>query len=93
MPTASRILSALLVSTPLWAATTAEIEYVVQKTLALEGALFVSYSIADSGRVTLLFGINEPDWRIEKTVQALQSRPDIPGLTWVKTDTDFCPIR
>ena len=84
---------ALLASTPLWAATPAEIEYLVQQTLAREGALFVSYSITDSGKVMLLFGVNEPDWRIQKTVQALQSRPEIPGVAWIKTDTDFCPIR
>ncbi len=93
----------LLVSLPAWAvtptenkqgaATPAEIEYLVQQTLAREGALFVSYSISDSGKVTLVFGVNEPDWRIQKAVQALQSRPDIPGVTWIKTDTDFCPIR
>ena len=53
----------------------------------------MSYSVGDSGRLTLLFGANEPDWRIEKTVQALQSHPDIPGLTWTRTETDFCPIR
>ncbi len=84
---------ALLASTPLWAATPAEIEYLVQQTLAREGALFVNYSIGDSGKVMLLFGVNEPDWRIQKTVQALQSRPEIPGVAWIKTDTDFCPIR
>lgn len=83
----------LFVSFPVWAATPAEIEYLVQQTLAREGALFVSYSIGDSGKVTLVFGVNEPDWRIQKAVQALQSRPDIPGVTWIKTDTDFCPIR
>jgi len=71
----------------------AETEYLVQQTLAREGALFVSYSITDSGKVMLLFGVNEPDWRIQKAVQALQSRPEIPGVTWIKADTDFCPIR
>jgi hypothetical protein len=95
--------SALLVSLPAWAVTPAEIkhgaaplaeiEYLVQQTLAREGALFVSYSIGDSGKVILVFGANEPDWRIQKAVQALQSRPEIPGVTWIKTDTDFCPIR
>lgn len=83
----------LLVSLPIWAATPAEREYLVQQTLAREGALFVTYSISESGRVTLVFGTNEPDWRIQKAVQALQSRPEIPGVTWIKTDTDFCPIR
>lgn len=86
-------LTALLFSLPVWAATPAQIEYTVQQILAREGALFVDYSIGDSGKVILLFGINEPDWRIEKAVKALQSHPDIKDLTWVKTDTDFCPIR
>lgn len=76
-----------------WAGSPAETEYLVQQTLAREGALFVSYSIGDNGNVILVFGGNEPDWRIQKAVQALQSRPDIPGVTWIKTDTDFCPIR
>jgi hypothetical protein len=78
---------------PAWAATPAEIEYAVQQIMAREGALFVDYSIGGSGKVILLFGINEPDWRIEKTVKALQSHPDIKDLTWVKTDTEFCPVR
>jgi hypothetical protein len=78
---------------PAWAATPAEIEYAVQQILTREGALFVDYSIGGSGKVILLFGINEPDWRIEKTVKALQSHPDIKDLTWVKTDTEFCPVR
>jgi len=92
-----------LLSLPAWAATPTEInhsagslaetEYLVQQTLAREGSLFVSYSITDSGKVMLLFGVNEPDWRIQKAVQALQSRPEIPGVTWIKADTDFCPIR
>lgn len=86
-------LLALLVSAALQAATPAEIEYTVQQLLAREGALFVSYSIGDNGKVILLFGVNEPDWRIEKAVQALQSHPDIRDLTWVKTDTEFCPVR
>ena len=88
-----RFFAALLFSPSLWAATPAQIEYAVQQTLSQEGALFVNYTVYDSGRVGLLFGLNEPDWRIEKTVKALQSHPDITGLTWVKTDTDFCPIR
>jgi hypothetical protein len=87
------LLLAMLASTALRAATPAELEYTVQQILSREGALFVSYSIGDSGKVILLFGVNEPDWRIEKAVQALQSHPDIRDLSWVKTDNEFCPIR
>ncbi len=82
-----------LLSFPAWAATPAEIEFTMQQILAREGVLFVDYSIGGSGKVILLFGINEPDWRIEKAIKALQSHPDIKDLTWVKTDTNFCPIR
>ena len=78
---------------PLWAATPAQVEYAVQQVLASEGALFVDYHIGDKGKVIVLFGANEPDWRIEKAIKALQSHPAIQDLTWVKTDTDFCPIR
>lgn len=90
---AGRLLAPWLLILPAWAATPAEIEYTVQQILAREGALFVIYDVYDSGRVSLMFGVNEPGWRIEKAVKALQSHPDIPGLTWTKTDTDFCPIR
>ena len=93
MVSAAKLLPALLFSLPVWAASPAQIEYAVQHVLAREGALFVSYTVYDSGRVGLMFGVNEPDWRIEKTVKALQSHPDIPSVTWIKTDTDFCPIR
>jgi hypothetical protein len=87
------VLSLALLSAPVWADASAEREFVISQILAREGALFVEYSVGDSGRVILLFGANEPDWRIERAVKALQSNPDIPGLTWTKMDTDFCPIR
>lgn len=90
---ACRVLAPWLLTLPVWAATPAEIEYTVQQVLAREGALFVTYAVYDSGRVSLMFGRNEPDWRIERTVKALQSHPDIPGLVWTRADTDFCPIR
>ncbi len=83
----------LALGPPIWAAQPAEVEYTVNQVLAQEGALFVNFSVGNSGNVIMLFGSNEPDWRIEKTVKALQSHPDIPGLTWVKTDTEFCSIR
>ncbi len=86
-------LLALLFSPSVWAATSSQTEYTIQQILAQEGTLFVNYSIGDSGKVIMLFGINEPDWRIDKAVKALQSHPDISDLTWIKTDTDFCPIR
>lgn len=89
----AKLLPALIFSMPLLAATSAEIEHVVQQVLANEGALFVSYTVYDNGRVNLMFGVNEPGWRIENAVKALQSHPHIPSVTWFKTDTDFCPIR
>ncbi len=75
------------------AATPAEIEYAVQGVLAREGALFVDYEVDDDGRAHVLFGSNEPAWRVEKAVQALQSHPDIPGLVWTRLDTELCPVR
>lgn len=86
-------LSILLISLPVWAAKPAEVEYSLLEVFAKEGALYVEYSIGDDGKVIVLFGKNEPDWRIAKTVQALQSRPDIPGISWVKTDAEYCAIR
>jgi hypothetical protein len=87
------LLATFTIGSITWAATPVEVEYTVQQILAHEGVLFVDYSIGESGKIIVLFGINEPDWRIEKAVKALQSHPDIKDLTWVKTDTDFCPIR
>ena len=87
------LLLALLASGALQAATPAEIDYTLQQILAGEGALYLTHSISDSGRVILLFGINEPDWHIENTVKALQLHPDIPGLIRVKTDSGYCSIR
>jgi hypothetical protein len=91
---ASFILFALLQNMPVWAASPAELEYAVIQVLAQEGALYLTYSISDGGKVIVLFGANEPDWRIKNTVKALQSHPDIaPGLIWSKTDVEFCVIR
>ncbi|MCA1978106.1 MAG: hypothetical protein LDL19_02610 [Thiobacillus sp.] len=78
---------------PVFAATPAQVEYAVQGVLAREGALFVDFDVGEDGRAHVLFGRNEPAWRVEKTVKALQSHPDIPGLVWTQLDTDFCPIR
>lgn len=87
-------LFAMLLGAPAWAASPAELEYVVKQVLEQEGALFVTYSVSDNGKVSVLFGKNEPDWRVQTTVQALQSHPDIPpGFFWTKTDTEFCAIR
>jgi hypothetical protein len=83
----------ILLAAPAQAATPAEIEYVVQGILAREGALFVDFDVGDDGRAHVLFGSNEPDWRVEKAVQALQSHPDIPGLVWTQLDTELCPVR
>lgn len=84
----------LLASVNVWAGNLAELEYAVSQVLEQEGALFVTYDIDESGKVSVLFGSNEPDWRIRNTVKALQSNPDIaPGLFWVKLDTEFCAIR
>ena len=88
------VLSVLLLSTPVWADKATELEYAVSQVLEQEGALFVSYDVDESGKLSVLFGANEPDWRIRKTVKALQSRPDIPpGFFWTRTDTEFCAIR
>jgi hypothetical protein len=88
------VLSVLLFALPAWAASHAELEYAVMQVLEQEGALYVNYSIDDNGKVIMLFGANEPDWRIKNTVKALQSHPDIaPGLVWSKTDIEFCVIR
>lgn len=78
---------------PALAATPAQIEYAVQSVLAREGALFLDFDVGDDGRVILLFGSNEPAWRVEKTLKALQSHPDIPGLTWTQLETELCPVR
>ncbi len=78
---------------PACAATPSEIEYAVQGVLQREGALFVDYDIGSDGRAILLFGSNEPAWRVERTIKALQSHPDIPGLVWTQLDSDLCPVR
>lgn len=78
---------------PAFAATPAEIEYAVQGVLAREGVLFVDVEVDDDGRAMLLFGSNEPAWRVEKAVKAIQSHPDIPGLVWTQLDTELCPVR
>jgi hypothetical protein len=84
----------IFLGAPVWAAQPAEVEYMVRQVLEQQGALYVTYNIDGNGKVSVLFGANEPDWRIKKTVEALQSRPDIPpGLFWVKTDTELCAIR
>jgi hypothetical protein len=84
----------LLFAMPAWAATPAELEYALIQILAQEGALYLTYNINDRGKVVVLFGANEPDWRVKNTVKALQSHPDIgPGLVWSKTDIEFCVIR
>lgn len=92
----SRLLPALFAASltaPAFAATPAEIEYAVQGVLQREGALFVDYDIGSDGRAILLFGSNEPAWRVERTIKALQSHPDIPGLVWTQLDSDLCPVR
>ena len=87
------VLLATLLSMPAQAATPAEIDYAVQGILAREGVRFVTYEVDETGRVHLLSGHNEPAWRIETAVEALQSHPDIAGLVWTPLDTEFCPIR
>jgi hypothetical protein len=88
------IFSLLLLNAPVWADSIAELDYAVSQVLEQQGALFVSYDIDQSGRLSVLFGANEPDWRVNKTVKALQSRPDIPpGFFWARTDAEFCAIR
>lgn len=87
-------LLALLLNVSAWAATPAELDLLVNKVLEQEGALFVTYSVSESGKVSVLFGKNEPDWRVQGTVKALQSHPDIaPGLFWARIDSEFCAIR
>ncbi len=78
---------------PAFAATPAEVEYAVQGVLAREGALFVDYDVGEDGRAHVLFGSNEPAWRVEKSVKALQSHPGIPGLVWTQLDSELCPVR
>ena len=75
------------------AATPAEVEFRVQQTLTLTGALFVDYDVGEDGRAHVLFGSNEPVWRVEKSVKALQSHPGIPGLVWTQLDSELCPVR
>jgi len=56
--------------------------------------LFVDYQIAEGSMITVLFGANEPEWRVQSTLKALQSHPDIATrLFWTRTDTEFCAIR
>ena len=87
-------LALLLLSAPAWAGKAAELEYAVNQILEREGALFVEYDIAENGKVTVLFGANEPEWRMRNTVKALQSHPDIATrLFWNRTDSEFCAIR
>lgn len=86
-------LFAALLSMPAQAATPAEIEYAVQGILAREGARFVDYEVDGQGRVHLLFGSNEPAWRVETTVEALQSLPGAAGLVWTQLDAELCPVR
>lgn len=75
------------------AATPSEIEYQLVRLLAEQEATFLNYSIGDDGRVYLMFGRSEPDWRIEKTLKALQSHPDFRNLVWSKSDSEYCSIR
>lgn len=87
-------LALLLSSTPAWAGKAVEFEHAVNHILEREGALFVDYDIAKNGKVTVLFGANEPEWRMRNTVKALQSHPDIAAdLFWSRTDSEFCAIR
>lgn len=83
----------LALTSPGHAVTPAEVEYRVQQTLTLTGALFVDYDVGDDGRAHVLFGSNEPAWRVEKSVKALQSHPGIPGLVWTQLDSELCPVR
>jgi hypothetical protein len=75
------------------AATPAQIEYAVNQVLAREDVLFVDVRLADDGSAIVLFGSNEPAWRVKKAVEALQSHPDIPGLIWSQIDATLCPVR
>lgn len=94
MMTAKLAFALLLLSTSVWAGKTDELEYAVGQILAREGALFVEYDIAQNDKVTVLFGANEPEWRMRNTVKALQSHPDIAArLFWSRTDAEFCAIR
>lgn len=81
------------VTAPAHAASRAEIEYTVAQVLMREGARFVSHDVGDEGQVVLVFGANEPLWRVEKTVEALQSHPDIARVIWTRLDGELCPIR
>ncbi|HQT00800.1 MAG: hypothetical protein B7Y26_07935 [Hydrogenophilales bacterium 16-64-46] len=78
---------------PASASSPAEIEYRVQQTLTSSGTLFVDFDVDEDGRAHVLFGSNEPAWRVEKAVKALQSQPGIPGLVWTQLDTELCPVR
>jgi hypothetical protein len=84
----------LLLNASAWAATPAELDLLVKQVLEQEGALFVTYNVSESGKVSVLFGKNEPDWRVQSTVKALQSHPDIaPAFFWARIDSEFCAIR
>ena len=94
MPARTLALVLLLFCAPAWAGKTAELEQAVGQILEREGALFVDYEIAENGQISVLFGANEPEWRMRNTVKALQSHPDIAGrLFWSRLDTEFCAIR
>ncbi|MEW6133456.1 MAG: hypothetical protein AB1591_09900 [Pseudomonadota bacterium] len=94
MMTAKLGLALLLFSASVWAEKAAELEYIVNQIMEQQGALFVEYDIAQNGKVTVLFGANEPEWRIQSTLKALQSHPDIAArLFWTRTDSEFCAIR
>lgn len=75
------------------AATPTQVEYAVGQVLAREGAVFVDVRLAEDNRAIVLFGSNEPAWRVKKAVEALQSHPDIPGLIWSQLDAELCPVR
>lgn len=94
MRTLPVLLMTLLAAPPALADETSELEYAVGRILEREGALFVDYEIAGNGKVTVLFGANEPEWRMRNTLKALQSHPNIaPALFWSRIDSEFCAIR
>ena len=70
-----------------------EAEYTLTKILYEEDVVNVYYSVTDSGRVTILFGAQVPDWKIKPLLKKLEQEPAIKGVTSTKTDKEFCSIR
>lgn len=88
-------LAALLLLVPAlaWANMAAEAEQAAERVLIKENVLTVYFTANDQGRLTLLFGRQVADWQIDAVLEKLEKEPAIHGVTHVRVDTDYCPIR